>query len=155
MNIVGSLKIALKSWRNGITVLGIMFFHAYCGFSAVTNHLSDMINASGISLSPDMLDIAMKLLLVVGYSVTLSIVDKVGRRPLLMVSAVLMAFGLLGIGAYFDLEENREVDCSQMNANNNSTDCEDREGIDNDIVDSLFWLPLVSRDIDFLSEIPH
>lgn len=89
-----------------------------------------------------------------GYTGTLSIVDRFGRRPLLAISALIMAFGLLGIAIFFNLDERREGDYPQQD---NSTEAELRE-VDNEIVDDLFWLPLVSErdlDIDFPPFLPE
>lgn len=48
--------------------LGLMFFHSYCGFSAVTANLNNIIYAADVDLDPDIADIAMKLLLVRNFN---------------------------------------------------------------------------------------
>ncbi len=141
-----SAKTILKSpgyWRPCGIMMGLMFFHCYCGYYAVENHLSEIVDSSGTSLTPDTADIAMKSLLICGCIGTMSIVDRVGRRPLLIISCGLMALGLLGMAVYFTLEENRYVDCAYFNSSGYDVCEENLEGFDNDVVDAFSWMTLV------------
>ena len=62
------------------------------------------------------------------------LVDKLGRKILLISSSIIMCISIVGLGVYFYLDE-----CTDPNIRPDKTDCTD--------ISSLGWLPLVSIKI--------
>ena len=59
------------------------------------------------------------------------LVDKLGRKILLISSSIIMCISIVGLGVYFYLDE-----CNDPNIRPDKTDCAD--------ISSLGWLPLVN-----------
>ena len=49
---------------------------------------------------------------VIGTGVAISVVDKFGRRILLILSSLLMCFSIFALGIYFFMDENKRVICT-------------------------------------------
>ena len=62
------------------------------------------------------------------------LVDKLGRKILLISSSIIMCISIVGLGVYFYLDE-----CNDPNIRPDKTDCTD--------ISSLGWLPLVTIEI--------
>ena len=69
----------------------------------------------------------MSQVLATGFAVL--VVERLGRKILLILSAFFMCLSISGLGAYFYLDENIKTD-------------QNPGGFDPDTVDSLGWLPL-------------
>ncbi|XP_012287766.1 facilitated trehalose transporter Tret1 [Orussus abietinus] len=99
---------------------GGMIFQQLSGINAVIFYTAIIFQAAGSSLKPDIAAIVVALVQMVMSAVAALIVDKAGRKPLLMFSSSVMACSLFALGLYFKLQ---------------------RDGTD---VSNLGWLPLSS-----------
>ncbi|XP_076636017.1 facilitated trehalose transporter Tret1 [Colletes latitarsis] len=99
---------------------GMMFFQQASGINAVIFYTVMIFEASGSSIPPDVASILVALVQLIMSGVAALIVDRAGRKPLLMISSGLMSFSLIALGYYFKQKDG---------------------GSD---VSSLGWLPLTS-----------
>lgn len=109
----GSRKAVLASF-------GAMAFQQLSGVNAVIFYTVTIFQAAGSSMDSDVAAIVVALVQAVMAGVAALIVDKAGRKPLLLFSSFFMAISLIALGLYFHLKDG---------------------GKD---VSSLGWLPLVS-----------
>ena len=78
--------------------------------------------------------------MVLGTGLAVLIVDRFGRRILLISPAFFMCASIFGLGTFFLLKENVEVTC----ADEMKTDCVPKDGyFDEEAVDNLGMMPLV------------
>ncbi|XP_058797884.1 facilitated trehalose transporter Tret1-like [Phymastichus coffea] len=97
-----------------------MAFQQLSGVNAVIFYTVDIFKAAKSSLDSDVAAILVSVVQCVMAVVAAGIVDKAGRKPLLMFSSAVMCCSLVALGLFFKLQEN---------------------GSD---VSKLGWLPLVS-----------
>ena len=77
-----------------------------------------------------------------GALLSMVLVEKLGRKILLMLSGLGMCFALTGLGVYFYIHERIKIACPPT-SNDVTSNCIDQNGkFDQDILDSLSWLPL-------------
>jgi Na+/melibiose symporter-like transporter len=98
-----------------------MFFQQVSGINAVIFFTTDIFVAAGTDIKPDIATIIVGVMQVVATFVASLIVDRLGRRILLLASDAVMALCTLLLGIYFFMKSN-----------------------DKDSVSSLSWLPIVS-----------
>ena len=99
----------------------------FCGIFAVQSYIGNIFQSSGSDLSPEMAAIIVGAIQVVGSSVSSLLMDRAGRKFLIIVSNTFMAFSLVSIGIYFYL---KSVEAS---------------------TDGLNWLPVTALSIFVLS----
>lgn len=110
---VGARKALLAS-------CGGMVFQQMSGINAVIFNTFTIFQAAGSSLPSDVAAIIVSLVQMIMSGVAALIVDRAGRKPLLMLSSGFMALCLIALGYYFKMKD---------------------DGSD---VASLGWLPLTS-----------
>lgn len=103
-----------------IASFGMMFFQQASGVNAVIFYTVMIFEASGSSMSPELASILVALVQLVMSGVAALIVDRAGRKPLLMISTGVMSVSLVALGYYFRQKESQSD------------------------VSSLGWLPLTS-----------
>ncbi|PBC27838.1 Solute carrier family 2, facilitated glucose transporter member [Apis cerana cerana] len=103
-----------------IASFGMMFFQQASGVNAVIFYTVMIFKASGSSMPPELASIFVALVQLVMSGVAALIVDRAGRKPLLMISTGVMSVSLIALGYYF----------KQKDSGNDVT--------------SLGWLPLTS-----------
>ncbi|CAK9800036.1 Facilitated trehalose transporter Tret1-2 homolog [Anthophora plagiata] len=99
---------------------GMMFFQQASGVNAVIFYTVMIFEASGSSMPPEVASIVVALVQLIMSGVAALIVDRAGRKPLLMLSTGVMSASLIALGYYFKQKDS---------------------GSD---VSSLGWLPLTS-----------
>ncbi|XP_044594914.1 facilitated trehalose transporter Tret1-1-like [Cotesia glomerata] len=109
----GARKAVLASF-------GLMAFQQLSGVNAVIFYTVTIFKAAGSSLNSDVAAIIVALVQAIMAGVAALIVDRSGRKPLLIFSSSFMAISLVALGLYFNLKDG---------------------GKD---VSNLGWLPLVS-----------
>ncbi|KAK0183248.1 hypothetical protein PV327_001307 [Microctonus hyperodae] len=109
----GSRKAVLASF-------GAMAFQQLSGINAVIFYTVTIFKAAGSNLDADLAAIIVALVQAVMAAVAALIVDRAGRKPLLIFSSSFMAISLVALGLYFKLKD---------------------DGKD---VSNIGWLPLVS-----------
>ncbi|XP_014203272.1 facilitated trehalose transporter Tret1-like [Copidosoma floridanum] len=90
-----------------------MVFQQLSGINAVIFYTKDIFEASNSSMSPDLAAICVALVQCSMAVVAAVIVDKAGRKPLLMFSSALMGLSLTTLGLFFKLQE-AESDTSNL-----------------------------------------
>lgn len=110
-----------ESLRSAFIAIGLMFFQQMSGINAVIFYSNTIFKDSGSDLDPGVSTIIVGVIQVVATFVSSLVVDKLGRRLLLLFSIVVMGICLCGLGVFFYL----------LDANS-------------DAIGSLGWLPITS-----------
>ncbi|XP_050093494.1 facilitated trehalose transporter Tret1-like [Anopheles aquasalis] len=105
--------------RSLIIILGLGALQQLCGSQAVIAYSQQIFDQVNIGLKAQESSIIMAVIQLVTAALSSSIVDRIGRRPLLLFSTVGCAIGTFIVGLYFFLDQ-QEVD-----------------------VDGIGWIPLV------------
>ncbi len=77
-------------------------------------------------------------------------VDRFGRKPVLVTSSTGVLVALVALGTYFYYDDHMEVVCPEIDegmmtsSTTTAEPCDLKSGFDEDLVDSLSWLPLTS-----------
>lgn len=116
--------ISSKANVNALIVsLGLMIFQQLSGVNAVIFYASDIFEAAGTGLDASISTVIVGVVqVIVTYAATL-LVDRAGRRLLLLISSSVMCICLVVLGVYFHVKEG---------------------GSD---VSSIGWIPLISVNI--------
>jgi Na+/melibiose symporter-like transporter len=109
------------SVRGLIICFGLMFFQQVSGINAVIFYTTDIFEAAGTGIDPEIATIIVGVMQVVATFVASLVVDRLGRRILLLISDSVMALCTMLLGLYFFLK-----------------------GRDPESVASLGWLPIVA-----------
>ncbi|XP_013108729.1 facilitated trehalose transporter Tret1-2 homolog isoform X2 [Stomoxys calcitrans] len=101
--------------------LGLMFFQQLCGINAVIFYSTDIFVDANTGINANLSTIVVGIMQVIATFVSVMVVDKLGRRLLLLASACVMALSTIAMGIYFYMQEK-----------------------DASSVDNLGWLPVSS-----------
>lgn len=96
-----------------IVSLGLMIFQQFSGINAVIFYSNTIFASAGSSLDPNISNIIVGVVQVIVTGIATILVDKAGRRALLLFSDFVMALCLGVLGFYFFLKE-RGDDVSQI-----------------------------------------
>ncbi|KAG5684032.1 hypothetical protein PVAND_013285 [Polypedilum vanderplanki] len=107
--------------RGLIISLGLMFFQQVSGINAVIFYTNTIFDAANTGIEPALATIIIGVMQVIATFVSTMIVDRAGRRILLLISDSIMALCTLALGIYFYLQAQNE-----------------------DNVKNLGWLPILS-----------
>lgn len=86
-----------------IIIVGLMFFLQLSGINIVIFYTGSIFNAANIDIKSELATILIGVMQVVATFVASMIVDKVGRRVLLLISISVMAVSKILLGVYFHL----------------------------------------------------
>ena len=107
-----------------LVCLGLMLFTTMSGYDAIMSYTVEIFEEAGAGLDPNYSAMLLGGIQVVATIPAAFIVDKSGRRRLLMISEIFMCLSLLAMGTYFFLQRPHICEaCSSL---------------------SLGWLPLTS-----------
>ena len=81
------------------------FFFQMSGINAVLFYMTTIFIDADIQLEPALATIIVGCVQVIGSLLSTFLVDKIGRKILLILSTTLMTFSLIGIGVYFTLKQ--------------------------------------------------
>lgn len=101
-----STKFNKKSVRKGLVLcLLTIFVQQFSGINSVLSYLQPIFELSAVSLSPEISPIIIGVVQVIMTSVSSCLVDRLGRKLLLVLSAIgaSLALSFLGIYYYFSL----------------------------------------------------
>lgn len=116
-----------KATLRGLIIGGVCMTVQQCsGVSPIINYTVAIFDASGSKLSPNLAAIIVGALQMVGALVATLFMDRLGRKFLLLVSSIGMAFSLLPIAVFFKLKFS---------------------GFDPDVLQTFGWVPVTSLAI--------
>ncbi|XP_060834889.1 facilitated trehalose transporter Tret1-2 homolog isoform X2 [Rhopalosiphum padi] len=81
--------------------IGCMFFQQMSGINVVIFYMTDIFKSTGSNMSPNTCTIIVGIVQLVMTVVSFTIIDKSGRKALLVISALLMANCYAGLGGFF------------------------------------------------------
>ncbi|CAG9861903.1 unnamed protein product [Phyllotreta striolata] len=88
----------------------LMFFQQFSGINAIILYTTDVFKTSGVKLDPHDAAILVGFFQAVTTFVSASVIDRLGRRILLFVSALFITITMFLLGAFFTLKNRTEVD---------------------------------------------
>ncbi|CAL8101451.1 unnamed protein product [Orchesella dallaii] len=109
--------------KPNIICVSLMFFQQMSGINAVIFYTVEIFETSGSNINPNLSSVIVGLVLMISVIISILLIDRAGRKILLIVSDIGMSIALFGLGLYFYLKD---------------------EGSDPSLVESLTWLPLAS-----------
>ncbi|CAG9087445.1 unnamed protein product [Plutella xylostella] len=121
-------KSAIKAL---VICYALMFFQQLSGINAVIFNTSQIFSSAGASIEPSIASIIIGVIQVVATFTSSLIVDRLGRRILLLFSALVMCLCSTALGIFFFLS--------------------DAHGQDSSIVQAISWLPLLSLSLFIVS----
>ncbi|XP_076055625.1 facilitated trehalose transporter Tret1-like [Oratosquilla oratoria] len=86
--------------------LPLMFFQQFSGINAITFNVIFIFKEAGSTLPDSLSSIIIGIMQVVGTGISIFIVDKSGRRFLLLLASGCMSLSLMGLGIFFYLKNN-------------------------------------------------
>ncbi len=104
-----SLKTALsrpESIKVLIIVIGLSFFHQFCGISAVSFYATDILKMAKTSWKPEYQTIFLGLVDLIFSFFPIFTVDRWGRRLLLMISSIILGLSTGTLGTFYILADN-------------------------------------------------
>jgi MFS family permease len=119
LNQSGSMKLSLSDFKSihaaKAIVYGIflMILNQFCGIFAMLNFTATIFEESGSTLSPNISSILVGAIQIIGAVMCTFLVEKAGRKSLLLISAFGMSIGLAVLG-FFVLATARSYDLSSF-----------------------------------------
>ncbi|XP_077297723.1 solute carrier family 2 member nebulosa isoform X2 [Arctopsyche grandis] len=107
-----------------VICMSLMLFQQFSGINAVIFNVTTIFKSASDAIPEDIATIIIGVVQVVATFLSTLIVDKLGRRVLLLLSAIVMAICDILLGVFFYLKETN--------------------GADDETVQSISWLPLAS-----------
>ncbi|XP_075986472.1 facilitated trehalose transporter Tret1 [Anticarsia gemmatalis] len=92
----------------------LVFFQQFCGINAVLFYMTNIFNAAGSGIDPSVATIIIGVVQVVASCITPFVVDRLGRRILLLISSCGTAVGLGLLGMFFVLSQNNSPVTSKI-----------------------------------------
>ncbi|XP_060807009.1 facilitated trehalose transporter Tret1-like [Amyelois transitella] len=84
--------------------LGLMFFQQFSGVNAVIFYTNDIFRSAGSDIPPVIATIIVGVVQTLATYVSSLLIEKAGRRILLLQSCVIMGITLIALGIYFKLQ---------------------------------------------------
>ncbi|RXG69582.1 Facilitated trehalose transporter Tret1-2-like protein [Armadillidium vulgare] len=104
-----------------LMALGLMILQQFLGINAVTFNLASIFEKAGSKLSPTLSSIIIEVTQVSGILVGSSLMDKAGRKKLLIISISFMIVSITALGLFFYFQEYNPA-----------------------LAEEIYWLPLIS-----------
>lgn len=106
----GQNKVGMKDIMKGSILkpfgisMGIMFFQQFSGINAIVNNTSSIFEDAGSSIKSSYATIIVGFVQLIFTIISGFLVDKFGRKILLLVSGLFCALSLAALGAFFHLQ---------------------------------------------------
>lgn len=84
-----------------LIALGLMFFQQLSGINAVVFFTTTIFEMAGSTIDSSLCTIIVGIVNLIATLIATALVDRLGRKVLLYISATLMAITLVGLGVYF------------------------------------------------------
>ncbi|XP_072762131.1 trehalose transporter 1-like protein [Anoplolepis gracilipes] len=91
--------------RAAVTCVGLMFFQQLCGVDAVLFYTVNIFQAADSTIDPFLATIVIGLTEVVMTIFVATVIDRFGRKPLLVISGAFMTICLAILGYYFKFKD--------------------------------------------------
>ena len=116
----------------------LMFFQQFSGINAVNFNLVSIFQDVGSDLDEGLQGFIITIAQWIGCGMTVFVVDKLGRKTLLCISATIMCISIFTMGTFFYLKENQVPDSNSTTFSLELTQSQ---------VKDLAWLPLVRETL--------
>jgi len=103
-----------RNWKPILLVFLVFMCGQFSGFAVVVNYTVDIFNAANTGIDASLSAIIVALVRFLSTLLSAALLDKVGRRPLLAISAVGSSLGMLLIGVFFFLKEHHPDTAATM-----------------------------------------
>ncbi|XP_011263555.1 facilitated trehalose transporter Tret1-2 homolog [Camponotus floridanus] len=98
--------VGTKAGRKAVvTCMGLMFFQQLCGIDAILFYTVNIFQAANSTIDPFLATIIIGLTEVVMTIFVVFVIDRFGRKPLLIISSVMMTICLVILGYYFKFKD--------------------------------------------------
>lgn len=94
--------------------LGLMFFQQTSGVNAVIFFTTDIFRDANTGIDPELSTIIIGVMQVVATVVATMVVDRLGRRILLLASALMMSLCTIALGVYFHMKSQDEASVANL-----------------------------------------
>jgi SP family facilitated glucose transporter-like MFS transporter 8 len=111
---IRDLFMKRENRRALILIVSLVLLQQFCGQLAIVSYTTQILQRSASSLDADISVIISGGIQTVASVAMSSLVDRVGRKPLLMSSTVGLGVSTLGLAVYFYLESKTDVDLSPV-----------------------------------------
>lgn len=101
-------------WKPFIVAMALMFLQQFSGINAVFFYTQRIFDAAGSSMDPGLNAFLVALAQVIGTAIAVIVVDRFGRKILLLISDFFMAIALVALGTYFYYKENELRPCMEL-----------------------------------------
>ncbi|XP_066151668.1 facilitated trehalose transporter Tret1-like [Euwallacea fornicatus] len=90
-----------------IIATGLLILQQFSGINAVTGFLENIVIATGSSIPPEIVTMAVGIIQVITVWVTSVVIEKLGRKLLLLASTLGSAVSIVLLGLYFFLQQHQ------------------------------------------------
>lgn len=103
----------LQLLRNRATLLafvcslGLMFFQQFSGINAVIFYTNNIFQSAGSKIDPSIATIIVGVVQTIATYISSLLVERAGRKILLLQSCIIMGLNLIVLGIYFKLQEDK------------------------------------------------
>jgi SP family facilitated glucose transporter-like MFS transporter 8 len=97
-----------------ILILSLVMLQQFCGQLAVVSYTTQILQRSGSSLDANISVIISGAIQTITSVVMSSLVDRVGRKPLLLLSTIGLGVATMGLATYFCLDVRTDIDISPV-----------------------------------------
>ncbi|OXA62964.1 Facilitated trehalose transporter Tret1 [Folsomia candida] len=149
--------------KPNVICLALMFFQQMSGskhltFTAIEPRINAVVfynvkifASAGTTIDPNLSSIIVGIVLLISITISAFLIDKAGRRILLIISDSGMAIGLLGIGIYFYIKEQNAIALGERIDYCNSFNETGAELQSESTPEGYTWMPLASLMLFVLS----
>ncbi len=88
-------------YRPLLLSIGLMFFQQFSGINAIIFYTNTIFKSSGFQTSAGIPTVIVGAVQVAGTVISVFLVDRTGRRPLLIISGALMSLSCISLGIYY------------------------------------------------------
>ncbi|KAM8711985.1 hypothetical protein ACLKA7_012493 [Drosophila subpalustris] len=89
--------------------IALMFFQQFTGINAIIFYATSIFDKAGTGLSPEWCTVILGIVQVFATIIAIALIERIGRRILLMTSAALMCLTTLIMGIYFQWLKDSDV----------------------------------------------
>lgn len=116
----------------------LMLLQQFSGIKVISSYIVTIFQNAGSKFDANISSIIVGIIQVTGTSISVLIVDKFGRRRLLILSELFICVAFIMLATFFFLQEKYQTQCLHPE---DFSSCRD---VTAEAVDSLAWLPLAS-----------